>query len=37
VVSPSLDHGTLTVLDAHGRQLAVLNVAGSCHDACVIA
>jgi hypothetical protein len=37
VVTPSLDRGTLTVLDAHGRVLAVLNVAGSCHDACVLA
>jgi hypothetical protein len=37
VVTPSLDRGTLTVLDAHGHVLAVLNVAGSCHDACVLA
>jgi hypothetical protein len=37
VVTPSLDHGTLAVLDAGGRLLRVVKVAGSCHDACFIA
>ena len=34
VITPSLDHGTLTVLDSHGVVLARVAVAGSCHDAC---
>ena len=34
VITPSLDHGTLTVLDRHGVVLARIPVAGSCHDAC---
>ena len=34
VITPSLDHGTLTVLDPHGVVLARIPVAGSCHDAC---
>jgi len=34
VITPSLDHGTLTVLDRHGVVLARIAVAGSCHDAC---
>jgi hypothetical protein len=34
VITPSLDHGTLTVLDTHGVVLARVAVAGSCHDAC---
>ena len=36
VITPSLLHGTLAVLDAAGRPLATLQVAGSCHDACVL-
>jgi len=36
VITPSLQHGTLAVLDAFGRPLARLHVAGSCHDACVL-
>ena len=36
VITPSLSHGTLAVLDALGRPLATLAVAGSCHDACVL-
>jgi DNA-binding beta-propeller fold protein YncE len=34
VITPSLDHGTLTVLDVHGALLARVQVADSCHDAC---
>jgi DNA-binding beta-propeller fold protein YncE len=34
VITPSLDRGTLTVLDPHGVVLARIPVAGSCHDAC---
>ena len=34
VITPSLDRGTLTVLDARGALLARIQVAGSCHDAC---
>jgi hypothetical protein len=37
VVTPSLSRGTLTVLDATGRTLAVVHVSSSCHDACVLA
>jgi hypothetical protein len=36
VVTPSLDRGTLTILDAHGRVLGVVDVADSCHDACIL-
>jgi len=36
VITPSLVHGTLAVLDALGRPLGTLHVAGSCHDACVL-
>jgi hypothetical protein len=36
VITPSLLHGTLAVLDALGRPLGTLHVAGSCHDACVL-
>jgi DNA-binding beta-propeller fold protein YncE len=36
VVTPSLLRGTLTVLDALGRRLATVQIAGSCHDACVL-
>jgi hypothetical protein len=35
VVTPSLDRGTLAVLDEHGVLLAIVPVAGSCHDACI--
>jgi hypothetical protein len=35
VVTPSLEQGTLTVLDGAGRRLARIQVSGSCHDACV--
>jgi DNA-binding beta-propeller fold protein YncE len=35
VVTSSLSGGSLTVLDALGRNLARVQVAGSCHDACV--
>ena len=36
VITPSLLHGTLAVLDALGRPLRTVHVAGSCHDACVV-
>jgi DNA-binding beta-propeller fold protein YncE len=36
VVTPSLTRGTLAVLDTRGRHLATLQIAGSCHDACVL-
>lgn len=36
VITPSLDHGTLAVFSAHGAHLATVQVAGSCHDACVL-
>ncbi|HWJ32342.1 MAG TPA: hypothetical protein VNR59_08385 [Gaiellaceae bacterium] len=36
VITPSLLHGTLAVLDAFGRPLRILHVAGSCHDACIL-
>ncbi|HST15445.1 MAG TPA: hypothetical protein VLJ44_11410 [Gaiellaceae bacterium] len=36
VITPSLLHGTLAVLDALGRPLGTVHVAGSCHDACVL-
>ena len=34
VITPSLDRGTLTVLDTRGSLLARVDVAASCHDAC---
>jgi DNA-binding beta-propeller fold protein YncE len=34
VITPSLDRGTLTVLDLRGVELGRIAVAGSCHDAC---
>ncbi len=34
VITPSLDNGTLAVLDPRGALLARVDVAGSCHDAC---
>ncbi|HLM34503.1 MAG TPA: hypothetical protein VK278_01870 [Gaiellaceae bacterium] len=37
VITPSLDAGTLAVLDARGRLLRTIDVAASCHDACFIA
>ena len=36
VLTPSLTRGTLAALDDHGRLVGVLQVAGSCHDACFI-
>lgn len=36
VITPSLLHGTLAVLDALGRPLRTLQIAGSCHDACIV-
>jgi hypothetical protein len=36
VLTPSLMHGTLTVLDLGGRVLASPRVAAAAHDACVI-
>ena len=37
VVTASLNRGTLAVLDGRGAHLATLDVADSCHDACVLA
>lgn len=34
VISPSLSHGTLVILDRRGVLLATIQVAASCHDAC---
>jgi DNA-binding beta-propeller fold protein YncE len=34
VITPSLDRGTLTVLDTRGALLTRVEVADSCHDAC---
>jgi hypothetical protein len=34
VITPSLSHGTLTVLNERGALLARVRVAESCHDAC---
>jgi DNA-binding beta-propeller fold protein YncE len=34
VITPSLSHGTLTILDARGVLLSSVHVADSCHDAC---
>jgi hypothetical protein len=36
VITPSLSRGTLAVFDGHGRALATVQVAGSCHDACIL-
>jgi DNA-binding beta-propeller fold protein YncE len=36
VVTPSLLHGTLTVVDARGALLARVQVGPSCHDACIL-
>ena len=36
VLTASLAHGTLTVLDRHGVDLRRLRVARSCHDACFL-
>lgn len=35
VLTPSLNEGTLTVVDPQGRQRARIRVAPSCHDACL--
>ncbi|HEY5057444.1 MAG TPA: hypothetical protein VII51_00375 [Gaiellaceae bacterium] len=35
VLTPSLNDGTLTVVDAKGRQRIRVRVAASCHDACL--
>jgi DNA-binding beta-propeller fold protein YncE len=34
VLTPSLSHGTLAVLNGAGRLLATVDVSDSCHDAC---
>jgi DNA-binding beta-propeller fold protein YncE len=34
VITPSLSHGTLTILDERGALLASVQVADACHDAC---
>lgn len=36
VLTPSLDRGTLTVLDRRGALLARIRIASSCHDACFV-
>ncbi|HEY6962785.1 MAG TPA: hypothetical protein VI408_12925 [Gaiellaceae bacterium] len=36
VITPSLLGGSLAVFDTEARHLATVQVAGSCHDACVI-
>jgi DNA-binding beta-propeller fold protein YncE len=36
LVSPSLDRGTLSLLDQNGRVLAVRKVARAAHDACIV-
>jgi DNA-binding beta-propeller fold protein YncE len=36
ILTPSLDRGTLTVLDEHGGRLRSIAVARSCHDACLV-
>ena len=36
VLTASLTRGTLAVLDRNGRMLHVVQVAGSCHDACFL-
>jgi hypothetical protein len=37
VLTPSLNEGTLTVVDAQGRERVRVRVASSCHDACLAA
>ncbi|HEX4678373.1 MAG TPA: hypothetical protein VH210_04085 [Gaiellaceae bacterium] len=34
VITPSLSHGTLTILNERGALLATVHVANACHDAC---
>jgi DNA-binding beta-propeller fold protein YncE len=36
VLTPSLNEGTLTVVDTEGRQRLRVHVAASCHDACLV-
>ena len=36
VLTPSLNEGTLTVVDTEGRQRLRVHVAASCHDACPV-
>jgi DNA-binding beta-propeller fold protein YncE len=36
VVTASLTRGTLAVFDGRGRHLGTVQVAGSCHDACIL-
>ncbi|HEX7526637.1 MAG TPA: hypothetical protein VF327_10030 [Gaiellaceae bacterium] len=36
VITASLSQGTLAVLDRAGALLRVVQVAGSCHDACLL-
>ena len=36
VVTPSLGHGDLAILDGHGRLRHRLTVARSAHDACLL-
>jgi hypothetical protein len=36
VLTASLFHGSLTVLERHGRPIGHVQVAGSCHDACFL-
>jgi hypothetical protein len=36
VLTPSLDHGTLTVLDPEARVVRQVRVAPAAHDACVV-
>jgi DNA-binding beta-propeller fold protein YncE len=37
ILTPSLAHGTLTILDPHGRVLHEVRVAPAAHDACAVA
>jgi DNA-binding beta-propeller fold protein YncE len=36
IVTPSLDRGTVSILDERGRLLRSRKIARSCHDACVV-
>ncbi len=36
LITPSLNRGTLAVFDGRGSPLGVVQVAGSCHDACIL-
>jgi hypothetical protein len=36
IVTPSLERGTITILDERGRVLRSREIARSCHDACVV-